>query len=285
MRQALVPVGNGDAVGLFDFALVEHAVEGAVCPAGVLVAADGFHPAGDAGQTVDGDGEVVPAAGPFVGEVVDARHEGLGREHGKDGAGQVGGTGGGAYLVGYDRELVALGAQPHHGLHEVIAVGRVEPGGTDDGTLGAESHQGLFALEFGGAVDRLGVGRHILGVGAVSPSVEYVVGRDVYHAGPAGCGGTGQVLDGRGVDFAAQLHVVFGLVDLGIGGTVHDVVHAVVGDSLVHGFGIADVEFGYVGEDGFEAVITIQYVAHLVAQLAVCAGNKNSFCHGSYLFF
>ena len=280
MRQAFVPVRQREPVGLFDFTLVEHAVKGASGPAGVLVAADWFHPAGgDAGQPVNGHGKVVPAACPLVGYVVDARHEAVGQQYGPDDKGQVGGTGGGTYLVGHDGQLLALVPQPQHGLDKVVAVGRVEPGGAEYDALGAIPGEQLFPFEFGRAVDRLRVGLHRLGVGAVAVPVEYVVGRDVYHAGPAGSGRPGQVAHGLGVDAAAQLHVLLGLVDLGIGGAVDHIVYRSLGQRPAHRLGVADVELGHVGKPALKAAVVGQEVAHLVAQLSVGAGNQYLFGH------
>ena len=95
MRQAFVPMRYGEPVGLFYPALVEDAVKGTVCPAGILVAADRLYPAsGDAGQSVNGNGEVVPTASPLVGEMVYARHKRLGLQYGENGLCQIGGAGG-----------------------------------------------------------------------------------------------------------------------------------------------------------------------------------------------
>ena len=51
---------------------------------------------------------------------------------GPDGAGKAERVGGCADLIGDDANLVTLGHQPQHGFDEIIALGRIHPGGADD---------------------------------------------------------------------------------------------------------------------------------------------------------
>ena len=73
MSQAVFPVGDGDAVGLFNLCLVEHAVGRAACRGGVVGTHAGLHiAAGDACKAVNGFGEVVPRNSSLVAVVEDA---------------------------------------------------------------------------------------------------------------------------------------------------------------------------------------------------------------------
>ena len=179
-------MGDSDAEGVLDFRLVQHGVVRARRLGRILVGVQGRHAAGaDARQAVYGEGEVVPRADAFVAEVVDAGRDAL-FDGGVDGSCQVARVGGGAYLVEHHTQL-------RHGLDEVVAILRVEPGGADDHGARASSRHLFLARQLGASVDGVGAGERVLRVGHVGGAVEDVVRGDVYQGGAARFGRIGQM--------------------------------------------------------------------------------------------
>ena len=110
LLQRFCPVGDADAEGGFDFALVEHGVAGALHGRGVLVAVAGLDIA--CGVAAVGGyhlREVVPRANAFVAVVVDALLRAL--QCGDDGLRQVERVGRGTALVEHHLELRLGGRQ------------------------------------------------------------------------------------------------------------------------------------------------------------------------------
>jgi len=67
---------------------------------------------------------------------------------------QVLSAGGGSQLVVDDADFLVLMHEADHGLDEVMAMGGVDPSGADDqGRFTQDPADGLFAGEFGFAVD------------------------------------------------------------------------------------------------------------------------------------
>ena len=264
-------MGDAEGVGLLYLGLVKDGVGGPWGLGGVLVCVEGTDLAVlDAGQTVDGQGEVVPRADALVAVVVDAGLEAL-ADDGGNGPGQVGGTGGRAYLVEDYTQGVALTAQANHRLDEVVAVGRVEPGGADDDGTAAEAHHVALASQFGRAIDGVGTGCVGLAVGKMGGAVEDVVCRDVDKGGACLLGSLGQERRGLMIKAVAQFGVLLGLVNGGVGGTVYDELYALLAEATPNRLGVADVQLGHVGKEPTVSRILQGYRLHLVAQLPVGA--------------
>ena len=104
----------------------------AVGRCGILRGVEGAHMAGgNACQTMDGLGEVVPGDDTLVGEVVDARNNTL-FDSSEDSHCQIACIGGRTYLIEDDAQFGFLLTQANHCLDEVIAKGGIEPGCADD---------------------------------------------------------------------------------------------------------------------------------------------------------
>ena len=103
------------------FCLVQHGVVRTLGGCGIFFGVKRIDLAsGDAGQAMDGLGEVVPRADTLVAEMIDARNDPL-TDGRKDGTGQVAGVGRSTYLVEDDTERIAFLAEANHGLHEIVA--------------------------------------------------------------------------------------------------------------------------------------------------------------------
>lgn len=272
LLQRVFPVGYFDAEGVLDLGLVEDGEVGAFHLAGELVAVAGLDVAGVAAQFADFPGEVVPRADAFVAEVVDAL---LAELSGFDDAGnrvcQIAGVCGGAHLVEHHFQAVLLGGELLHGLHEVLAERRVEPGGADDDVPASGAFDALFSGKLGDAVYSQRVGFPVFPAGGAAVALEHIVGGYVDEGRVVFSGCDCQVLNRFVVDQVGSFAVVFRFVHVGVGGAVHDDLYAVVFYGSQHGFTVGDVELGYVSEYVMVGA-GFCHALHFVAELAVCSG-------------
>jgi len=253
---------------------IQHGEGGALDLAGELIAMAGIHYAGAAGQLADGYGEVIPGAHAFVAVVVHALGGFGGVQNGADGICQVAGIGGGAHLVEHHVEARAAGHEAEHGLHEVLAVNGVKPGGADDDAAAATGEDGLLTFQLGAAIGPQRAGWHIFGARGVSLAAEHVVRAHMDEQGAFCLGGRCQIGSGCGIDEVGYLFVILGGVHIGVGSAVHDGAHALGG--FEHGGSIGNIQLCHIGED--ELMLAAQlsgYAAHFIAQLAVGTCNKN----------
>ena len=102
------------------FCLIEHGVVRTLGRCGIFFGVKRIDFAiFDAGQAMDGLGEVVPRADALVAEMIDTGHYPL-TDGRKNGTGQVAGVGRSTYLVEDDTERIAFLAEANHGLHEIV---------------------------------------------------------------------------------------------------------------------------------------------------------------------
>ncbi len=278
LREALFPMRDFDAEGFLNFCLVQHAVSRSVSRCGIFSGVQWFDVAsGDAGNAVNGLGEVVPARDSLVGKVVDARHDAL-VDDGHDGQCQVVSVGGRAYLVEDYAQLLFLLAQSQHRLNEVVAESRVEPSRADDDMFWTYLRHGHLTSQFGGAIHTVGAGGVGLGVGRVMRAVEYIVGADLHHPSVALSHGNSQVSWCFGVESRCQSLVTLGLVHGRVGSAVHDAIDFVFFHEPVDGVAIGDVQFANVGVEPVVLRIILLQHLHFVSQLAVAACNEYVHC-------
>src|SRR5207245_10312936 len=135
----------------------------------------------EAGQLDGGGGQLVPGAGPLVG---DMEHPGpaLDRQPGQ-GAGQVGGVGGAAALVVDDPQRRTLPGPADDRVDEVAAPAAEHPRGAGDGPGAGVAGDLPLPAELRAAVDGPGAGLVPLVVGPVLVAGEDVVGGDVHQVG------------------------------------------------------------------------------------------------------
>ena len=249
--ERLCPVGNGHAKSLLVLGLIEHAVMRARCLVLVGSAENRIDLALD-GVVVEEvvlsvylDGEVKPRADAFIGEVVDTCVPLGCLDNGEDSCREVRRVGGCADLVEDDAQSVALQAQSNHGLDEVVAVGRIEPCGTEYDRVGTVCEECLLASQFGSSVGGTGCYGVALAAGNPSLAGEDIVGADMNDLG-ACCG---EVLYGFCIDTQCGRLVLFRLVDIGVGGAVDNQVNGIVAHEGVHRLAAGDVEFRHIGEE------------------------------------
>lgn len=271
--ECLRPVGDGHAEGLLVLRLVEHAVVRARGLVLVGGAEDGVDLAAD-GVVVQEvvlpmylDGEVEPRAHALVGEVVDARVPFGCLDNGEDSRREVSRVGGRADLVEDDTQSVALQAQANHSLHEVVAVGRIEPCGAEYDRVGAMREQSLFACQFGATVGSARRNGVALAAGNPALTGEDVVGADVDDLGTC----RGKVLHGVGIDEQRGRFVLLRLVHVGVGGAVDNQVNSMVAHKGMHRLAVGDVKFRHVGEEIGMVAVACRERAHLRAELSVGA--------------
>ncbi len=107
---------------------------------------------------VYGNGKVVPACAAAVCPVVNA-FDIVKEDKLVQSLCQITGAGWSAELVGNDADFLLLVHEANHGLDEVVTVRGVDPGGADDqDRFTQDPFDGLFAGEFGFAVDVQGIG-------------------------------------------------------------------------------------------------------------------------------
>ena len=278
LREALFPMRDFDAKGFLDFCLVQHAVSRSLSRCGIFSGVQRLDvTGGDAGNAVNGLGEVVPARDSLVGEVIDARHDAL-VDDGHDGQCQVVRVGGCAYLVEDYAQLLFLLPQSQHRLDEVVAESRVEPRRADDDMFWTCLRHGHLTSQLGGAIHAVGAGCVAFGVGRVLRAIEYIVGADLHHPSIALGHGNSQVSWRLGVESRCQSLVALGLVHCRVGGAVHNAIDFVFFHEPVDGVAVGDVQFVDVGVEPVVLRIILLQHLHFVSQLAVAACNEYVHC-------
>jgi hypothetical protein len=139
------------------------------------------------------------------------------RQQGDGGIGKVVGEGRRAMLVGDDAQLRPFLAEAQHGLDEVVAMRRADPGGAEGHAARLRQVQQQLAGELGGAVDADRRRRVRLGVGAALDAVEDIVGRVVDHRHARPRRRLAEQPWPGGIHREGQRPVVLGAVDGGIG--------------------------------------------------------------------
>ena len=138
---------------------------------------DGPYPAGKACFAHDGGGEVRPGADAVVGEMIDfAMALADLREEGQEGFSQVAGVGRRADLIADNAQLRLFGPETQHGLDEIVAERRIEPGGADDEAAAPAVANGVFTVALAPSVGRERMAPVGLPVAGSFPSVEHIFG-------------------------------------------------------------------------------------------------------------
>ena len=167
-----------------------------------------------------------------------------------------------------------------HGFGEVLAVGTVKPSGAEDEVLATDTANGLFAAEFRCAIHTGGRTLLIFAAGrVVGFGTEDVIGGDMYQPSVGRASGECEVFDGKVVDEVATLRIIFGGVDVGVGGAVDDVVGF---RKLENGFAVGDVE-GRSERIGLRSDVSEvkgvgcggREATNFAAELTACAGDEN----------
>src|SRR5215211_1016139 len=238
---------------------------------GILRARDGDDFDLDPGQPEYLLRELVPGAGPGVGQVVEAVAPTL-RDPG-DAFGQVAGVGRRDELVVLDLEHIPLSGHAQHGTHEVMPPS-VDAGGTDDVPASCQVLHVLLAGQFGAAVgaDR---GRQVEGlVGPITLPVEDVVGAHVQQLASLPLANLGQVARPQGVDRIRQIRLRLAPVHVRKRSRVDNELRRVILHSPLYGFRIGYVEL-FPGERHRLVASPRQYLGQLQPELALRAGYEN----------
>ncbi|MEY3269398.1 MAG: hypothetical protein RL480_2158 [Pseudomonadota bacterium] len=184
---------------------------------------------------LDGDGKIIPTGDASNGPLVQAAD--TGRAEPPQRPGEAGNMRRRAYLIGNHADFGAFLHQAQHGVDEVAADRRIDPGGAHDQRIGAG---GNFARQLGGAIgaDRIGCG--IGTIGLARGAVEDKIGGNMHQPRRMG----GEQGNRIGVDALGERGVSFGLVDGGIGGRIENDIGTAVGNDPRHRGGIRDVKIG-----------------------------------------
>ena len=129
--------------------------------------------------------KVIPAANPFIGEMVDTRNECtfLGPyQHSQDSRRQIPRIRRRTDLVEHDRQLFPFISQPQHRLDKISTELGVKPCRTDDDRIGANFLQSLFTGKFRTPVDRSRTSLVRFHIGKIVRTVEHIIGRDMDHS-------------------------------------------------------------------------------------------------------
>lgn len=203
-------------------------------------------------------------------------------EHGLDGYSQIVGVGRRAGLIEHHAQLWFGGGQVEHGLDKVPAILGIKPGGTDNDVFAARLLDMAFTFQFGLAVNACRGAFLVLAArGVIGITTKHIVGGDLDQQTVDGLHGLGQDFRGIGIELAAQGHIAFGLVHIGIGRTVDDTLNVLFRYHAADGFGIGDVEDGglhalgsnHVRKDIMMVGLSADQT-HFVAKLSVGAGYQ-----------
>ena len=199
-----------------------------------------------------------------------------------DGLGGVGRRGRAAALIVDDAEPVALGAEPQHRLDEIAADRAVDPRRPQDDMAVEALGDGGVARRLAGAIDRTGIDRVVLGVGAHLGAVEDVVRGKMDEGGADLAARIGQRGRAVAVDREGHVGLAFGLVDRGIGGGVDDDVRPHAGDVARDRVGSREIDL--VALDKVDLRPGRPGAAReLVADLADPADHQDAFAHREIL--
>lgn len=227
----VIPQGLRPGSGLFpekmgQLVAVEDGKGGTAGLLRPLGTGDGFHPAGIARKGNRLAGQFAPAGATAVGSMPEARLAAFGQQGAPEG--KVKRIGGGTVLIVHHADDIAPPAGVQNGLDEIPASRAEQPGRAQHkGTIRQNVENGLLPGQFGFAVDREGMGRILLGEGAVMVAAENEV-RAVMDE-----------LSGSHVAENAGKGIRQGAVDEhGILGMIFRIIHLRPGDRIEYGIGL-----------------------------------------------
>jgi len=149
---------------------------------------------------------------------------------GEDRLRKIAGRGRPPGLVVDDASLVALGAQPEHGLDEIGAERAVDPGRAQDQVLAVGGADGALAGFLAARIGALRIDLVLLLVRNAGGAVEHVVGGDVDEGQVRLRSLRGEHRGAVAVHLKGARLVALGLVDRGIGRGIDDDRRRVLGD-------------------------------------------------------
>ena len=212
----------------------------------ILLRMQRAHPAVlDTSNTMDGLCEVIPRYYTLIAKVIHPRFNTL-LDSREDDSCQITRIGRCTYLVEDHPQFRFLLTQSYHGLHEIVAEGRIEPRCTDDHRTLAELRDTQFASQFRRTIDTIRTRRVRLHIRCVLRAVEHVVRRDLDEPSSALVDSSGEIGRCNRVQRRTEFLVVLCLIHSRIGGTVHDAVNLIVSHKLFHSSLVSDVQLSHI---------------------------------------
>ena len=195
-----------------------------------------------------------------------------------------------AQLVVHHGDLVAVRAQAHHGLDEVLAYVAVQPRRAHHEAAAARRERALLAGQLRATVSRDGACRVVLDARLGLGAGEHVVGRHLHELRADRLGGAREVARRFGVHAECRVLGRLATIDVRHGGAVDDEVEAALRDESHDGVGVGHVELVHVGRHDLRTRVGVrdrpdlraalaQDALQLVAQLAVAAGDEDPHAH------
>lgn len=191
-------------------------------------------------------GKVVPTTDTFVAIMIEAFRVVItaGFDNVEDSLSQIAGIGGCAHLVEDDVELWLSGCEVEHSLDKILAIFAVEPSCAEDDIIAPRREGGLFAKEFGAAISTCGVDGFVFGAwGVVGVAPKNIIGGHMNKSSARRIGGFGQISHSLSINQLGCGFILFGTVDIGIGGTVDDHINGVVAEKGPHCGLVGNIQF------------------------------------------
>ena len=212
----------------------------------ILLRMQRAHPAVlDTSNTMDSLREIIPGYYALIAKVIHTRFNTLLNSREDDHC-QITRIGRRTHLVEDHPQFWFLLTQSYHGLHEVVAEGRIEPRRTDDHRTLAELRNTQFASQFRRTIDAIRTRRVRLHIRGMLRAVEHIVCRDLDEPSSALVDSSGEIGRCQRVQRRTEFFVVLRLIHSRIGGTVHDTVNLIVSHKLFHSSLVRDIQLSHI---------------------------------------
>ena len=169
-------------------------------------------------------------AGIMIGAPIGEARSLRGLRDGEDRLGKIAGRGRAPGLVVDDAKLVALGAEPEHGLDEIGAERAIDPGRAQDQVLAVGRADGALAGFLAPRIGALRIDLVLLVVGNAGRAIEHIVGGDMDERHVRLGSLLGEDCRAVAVHLKGAIRLALGLVDGGIGRGIDDDGRRVPGD-------------------------------------------------------
>ena len=189
---------------------------------------------------------------------------------------QVESVGRRAYLVEHHVQRVAFLRQSAHRLHKVVTAFRVEPCRTEYQGIATHLLDCLLPFQLRLPVNTQGIDRHILRARNATVARKHIVRRNVDERRAVFLTRNRQILDCIPIDSPRRRLVVFRLIHIRVGGTVHDNIHLVLLHYLTDSLDVGNIQLRHVRKQiSIGTILGDQ--THLVAKLSVRPRNQYDF--------
>ena len=181
-----------------------------------------------------------------------------------------------AYLVEHHVQRIAFLRQSAHRLYEIVAIFRVEPSRAEYQGIATHLLDCLLPFQLRLPVNTQGINRHIFRTRNATVARKHIIRRNMDERRAVFLTRNRQIFHRIPIDSPRRRLIVFRLVHIRVGGTVHNDIHLVLLHHLTDSLDVGNIQLRHVCKQILIGTI-LGDQTHLVAQLPVRPRNQYDF--------